>query len=412
MPDEHGEIAYSCDCTKKQAFTFTCIHIQFVEQYPMEFGNALFEGEEPTSFLIRQERKTWMFSIASQSGSSRHHSHKRVIVTLTGYDEWKCPSCVKKRYLSIPYPGAYFGRDCKHIAAAMDEYRLLFGSPDMNPFNPGMISARAAARSVSSARAVSHFQIPPPQWCRLPQEKHLPTVAFQGGRKLPALFNLDSNSQCSCGEIPQFREDVTVSNFFIYTSFMVITAEIETCYCPSCQNTRGRVGPDLREHGIFNWNNRFAFSHELMNSYTSHFTTSETPFYAFYQTIVNAYLCENSVISFCSERIFLCAWFAFVRLQTISSDMQCSQCGPNPAVVIADGISVSFPKQHRLAALQPPTVSDKSKAYVKLLRKPAKATCFVGPQKLRKRVLNALEEEDRSVGWDKLYDITQELVGP
>jgi hypothetical protein len=88
MPDEHGEIAYSCDCTKKQAFTFTCIHIQFVEQYPMEFGNALFEGEEPTSFLIRQERKTWMFSIASQSGSSRHHSHKRVIVTLTGYDEW------------------------------------------------------------------------------------------------------------------------------------------------------------------------------------------------------------------------------------------------------------------------------------------------------------------------------------
>src|SRR6202022_4320376 len=119
--------------------------------------------------------------------------------------------------------------------------RLLFGSPDMNPFNPGMISARAAARSVSSARAVSHFQIPPPQWCRLPQEKHLPTVAFQGGRKLPALFNLVRNSQCGGGELPQFREDVTVSNFYIYTSFMAITAETVPCYCLSHENTRGRV---------------------------------------------------------------------------------------------------------------------------------------------------------------------------
>jgi hypothetical protein len=233
---------------------------------------------------------------------------------------------------SSTYPLHYLvadsDRDCKHILAVIEEYTSLFSSPDLDPFSlQHSISANAATRHMStSTRSVSHLPIPPPEWCRLPQDGDLPTITFNGGRKLPQHFNLDSNSHCSCGGTPGSRQDVTVSNFLIYTSFMIINTSIETCYCESCENTRGRVGPDLHQHGLFNWNNRFAFSHELMNSYTSHFTTSETPFYAFYQTIVYTNLCERSDLPFCSERIFLSAWFAFVRLQSISSNMQCSQC--------------------------------------------------------------------------------------
>jgi hypothetical protein len=289
----------------------------------------------------------------------------------------------------------------------MEELKSYYG-PEVVSIDEAA-KAATAARNIPSVRSVSHLPIPPPEWCRLPRDKDLPSIPFQGGRNLPTKFDLDSNSWCSCGETT-ISDDVTVSNLIIYTSFMILNADIQTSYCISCSNTKGRIGPDLGVHGLFNWNNKIAFSHELMNSYTSQFTTSETPLYGFYQTVVHTYKNEGYATgAFCSERTFNSAWFAFASLQHIASNMQCSQCGPNPEVVIADGVSVSFPK-HRVETLQPPTMSDKTGALVRLPRKAIKATCFVGPYKLRTAIRKALDDEDLNAGKQKLIIILEAEV--
>jgi hypothetical protein len=70
--------------------------------------------------------------------------------------------------------------------------------------------------------------------------------------------------------------------------------------------------------------------------------------------------------------------------------MECSICGKNPAIIIADGVSISFPR-HKVINLKPPTVSDKTIACVKLPAKSIKQTCFVGNKKHRVAFQKALE---------------------
>ena len=91
--------------------------------------------------------------------------------------------------------------------------------------------------------------------------------------------------------------------------------------------------------------------------------------------------------------------------------MQCSQCGEDPAIVIADGISVSF-SWHRVESLRPPTVSDKLKALARLPWQGTKATCFIGPHKMRIVIQKALDEEDVKVGKSKLQSILKNKVIP
>jgi CxC4 like cysteine cluster associated with KDZ transposases len=145
-----------------------------------------------------------------------------------------------------------------------------------------------------------------------------------------------------------------------------------------------------------------------MNSYTSHFTLSETPIHAFFQTIKRAYVVEQCG-PFCSERTFLSAWFAFVRLQEIGSNMQCQQCGPEPSIIIADGISVSFPK-HRVETLCPPTVANKATDLIRIRSRTTKSTCFIGPFTLRTQIQHALDEDDLELGKAKLAQILKEKV--
>jgi len=292
-------------------------------------------------------------------------------------------------------------RNCRHIQTTKKEV----GRLDIFTSDPASKEMAAEAFAEETAkRAVSHLPISPPEWCRLPADNNeIPRVSFQGGRNLPSRFTLDSNSRCSCGET-ESSLPVTDSELIIYTSSGAIYKTVEKRYCPSCRNTKGCIGPDLREYGVFNWNNTIAFSHELMHSYTSQFTTSETPIFAFHQTVINTYLNERSPKALCSLRTFVLAYFAFARLVLISSKMECPQCGPNPPIVIADGVSISFPK-HRLESLKPPTISDKSKSHVRLPRQSTKSTCFIGSHKVRVSIQKALDEEKVHVGKSKLLSI-------
>jgi len=263
-----------------------------------------------------------------------------------------------------------------------------------------------ASRNISPTTTVSYLPIAPPEWCRLPQDQ--PCIPFYYDNKLPETFALDSESRCSCGGTT-WSDDITITNYTVYTVVTAMNLSIQTSYCPLCSNTKGRVGPDLGRHGILNWNNKIGFSHDLLDLYTHSFTTSETPFHAFHQTIRGLYERNQSPMPACSQRAFLCAWFAYVRLQQIGSNMQCSQCGPNPPTVIADGISISFAK-HRIQSLCPPTESDKLKAWVKLPRRSPKTTCFTGPRTIRISIQKALDNEDMQAGKEKLLSILQNMV--
>ena len=122
---------------------------------------------------------------------------------------------------------------------------------------------------------MSYKPIPPPAWLLLPGEQLL-EKSFHA-MDLPEIFKLDLSAHCSCGSNQGIN--LTVDDIVVFTTTTAILRKIETSYYISCSNKKGRAGSDLCEFGVFNWNNRVAFSHELMNEYTSRFTTSMTPFF-------------------------------------------------------------------------------------------------------------------------------------
>ena len=119
------------------------------------------------------------------------------------------------------------------------------------------------------------------------------------------------------------------------------------------------VGPDCNDLRLFNYNNRILLTHDLLNDYTSAYTTSETPFTAWVTVVARRYESQRSEHKFLSEPMFRAAWFAFVQLQYLDGDMECPHCGPSPENTIWDGVTLAFSQKHLLPSLQPPTtVSD------------------------------------------------------
>jgi hypothetical protein len=279
-------------------------------------------------------------------------------------------------------------RDCQHILVAQQEAKELELDVDDEDIIRNVATRLITSRSICNSHAVSYLPIPPPAWLQINGDQ-LKSRPFRGGIDLPETFYLDGACRCSCGSRLPGVEPM-LSDLLVFTSTTAIRKQIQTSYCLTCRYTKGRIGPDLGEFGLFNLNNKYAFSHELMNNYTSQFTTSITPFFAFHQTVVNTYLCEESPEPFVSLYIFCSAWFAFTRLQQLSTNMQCSRCGPNPQIVIADGVSISFPK-HRVSGLHPPTWRDSSTALVRLPKQQPRQTCYLGPYRVRLQFQKALE---------------------
>jgi len=298
-------------------------------------------------------------------------------------------------------------RNCRHIQTAKDA-----SDEDLSTTTLATNDAFSYAAGNAGRKAVSHLPIGPPSWCRIASDDpNIRQKPFRAGHNLPLLFSLDEDSRCNCGITVETTQllSVTESNVTVFTSYTAIESRVQTMYCSSCRNTRGCIGPDMGAYGVFNWNNRLAFSHELFDSLTSQFTTSETPLYAYHQTVKNTYISEESPIPLCAMRTFVLAYFAYIRLQRIATRMQCLQCGPDPPIVIADGIAVSFPK-HRVENLRPPTLSDKSKGHVRLPRDATRATCFIGPNKLRLAIAKTLDERLMDENAAALDKILQEKV--
>lgn len=142
----------------------------------------------------------------------------------------------------------------------------------------------------------------------------------------------------------------------IYTLTGAIHSSIELQACPQCEPARRRfIGPDAREFGLFNYNNRILFTHDLLEEYISAYTISETPFTAFVTEVSRRYKNYESSDPFIGEEMFRAVWFAFVELIRLEDDMKCPTCGPSPDDVIWDGVTLAFSRKHLLSSLEPPT---------------------------------------------------------
>ena len=291
-------------------------------------------------------------------------------------------------------------RDCRHIKACQTELKDLLNMPGL-PENCTTEEAAATitnsnTNSVPFMRCVSHLSIPPPTWCSLPNNVSCHYLPFHNGENLLLLLQLNAVSRCACGnDGPYNNGDIMGQPFTIYGSTLAIQRTIQTVYCRACPHSKGKIGPDLQEYSVFNYNNQWGFTYELLNGFTNRLTSQgETTFTAFHQGIVNAYLEEQSEFEFCEIKIFEHAWFGFVRLQELATNMQCSLCGPNPEVVIADGVAVSFPR-HRVMGLHPPTIPSPDVAHIKFNKMTTKCSSFPGPVSLQSQIHKALCESDR-----------------
>jgi hypothetical protein len=318
-------------------------------------------------------------------------------------------------------------RDCYHIQSAKKELvslsEALSGTgisvPSLNDpilLKRTLLTTLRTRQQVISQRAVSYLPIAAPRWCRLDRDrielsppwrvKHTSDEVYHGDQdqdttSQTVLFKLDETARCSCG----FKSDVYVDDTISVNPYVVFDCNegsrclIETAYCSDCSNTRGRIGPDLGKHGVFNWNNEFGFTHDLLNSFTSQFSTSETTFKAFWRTTIHCYTQKLSEFAFCGYDSFKDAWFEFIQVQEIQHSMRCPHCGPNPSVVIADGISLGF-ASHRVESLRPPTYATQS--YTVKIKAPKQSTVFRGPRKMLKQISTALKEKKVATRLERL----------
>lgn len=95
MVDTEGDMTTSCDC--HGAVGPTCLHRLVIERFHDQFEDPVLDGEEPSAFLIYYNHNglLYLFSVATKSGSARHHSHKRTIVTCNLSGKWGCKSCTR-----------------------------------------------------------------------------------------------------------------------------------------------------------------------------------------------------------------------------------------------------------------------------------------------------------------------------
>lgn len=140
-------------------------------------------------------------------------------------------------------------------------------------------------------------------------------------------------------------------------------AKVELQLCPRCPvESRRYIGPDLRELGVFNYNNSALFSHKLLNEYIIAFTGSETPMEAWVRHMSYRYTESIESIPFVGGGLFRAAWFAYARLLALEGDKHCPSCGPHPDNIIWDGVSIAFGRKHVNGGLEPPTLTNEDSA--------------------------------------------------
>jgi hypothetical protein len=220
------------------------------------------------------------------------------------------------------------------------------------------LTAPAVRRGGRDESPVSHLPILPPAWASLPTDAILYTRPLPLSIA-PSVILLNKDSICKCGTSYDPGQPSTEQPCTIYTLSKSYASRIELQICPSCKVGKRRgISPETRNLGLFNFNGRILVTHDLLDEYTSAYTSSETPFVAWVAVVARRYVIHSSGKSFLSEEMFRAVWFSYARLQQLEGDMQCPECGPSPETVIWDGVTLAFSRKHLLTSLRPPTTLD------------------------------------------------------
>ncbi|EJD39793.1 hypothetical protein AURDEDRAFT_19681, partial [Auricularia subglabra TFB-10046 SS5] len=198
----------------------------------------------------------------------------------------------------------------------------------------------------------------PPIWARLPEDE---VETFELVSPLPEVFKLGTDARCRCGSLPDPDAPVQTLSCILYDERMAFSARIEVRSCASCRiQSQSYAGPDLAKLGIFNFNNTRLYTHNLLNKYTSAMSSSETPFHAFQTQVSRDYLVSKSPLAFVCEQTFRLVYYAFSRIQKLGCQFAfvCGTCGPEPEVLLFDGVTAGYNAKFCTEALRPPTTID------------------------------------------------------
>ena len=215
----------------------------------------------------------------------------------------------------------------------------------------------------SPNHAISYLPVHPPSWASLPEDP-LTYPRAQPLRTVPSILKLNCKSRCCCYPTRSEYSPLRSSEQRLCTIYTLTGAHctlIELQPCPSCPRTLHRfIGPETRDLGIFNFNNRILFTHDLLDEYTSAYTSSETHFVGWVTTMSRRYTNHVSVRPFITEKMFRSVWFSYIQLQHLDVELQCPKCGLIPQDTIWDGVTLAFGRKHLLPSLCPPTISHKN----------------------------------------------------
>ncbi|KAF8062387.1 hypothetical protein FPV67DRAFT_1416127 [Lyophyllum atratum] len=295
-----------------------CVHQDFFNEFEVE-NPASYEGQKDDVILfcrdLRETDSVNLFSVASA----------------------KNPHLVKSRKI-VAYTGDDRGTGCWTCTA-----------------DSGNSCVAAHRANVQQIQPVSYLPIAIPTWAAIDSDVELYPQPLPI-TKSPEIIPLSPSSRCACGILFDPAKPTVTKNCLLYSLTEPLVCSIQLQKCQKC-NTRGNryIGPDSRQLGIFNYNNRLLFAHDLLDEYTMEYTSSETPFVAWVHVVSRRYAKYAQGATFVDEGTFRKVWFDYARLVNFSNDMACPKCGPCPSDVIWDGITLGFNQKHLLPTLYPPT---------------------------------------------------------
>ncbi|KAL0569082.1 hypothetical protein V5O48_012884 [Marasmius crinis-equi] len=373
---EGEDVHITCTCSDGEKHG-SCVHKRFLQLERMVFRVSY------EVFLTLDGRVVWFWR-EKENDDGRNHviwfnqfsvlvgDRERVglngqaMVTHLGSDMgsgiWKCSKCSGK---------------CAHTSAAHRFLDQVMGrdGEDAEGENNDDAIAMFEDKNMDvrpSENAISFLPVMPPRWAALPTDL-LHYARVQGNNGITSQICLTQANRSPCGreraELPD--QGVVVKPCTVYTITGRLTRDIELVPCPVCPSRKHCfIGPDPRNLGLFNFNNSVLFTHELLDDYTSRYTSSETPFAAFVEVMGRLY--EGRGESFVKEDLFWSVWFAYVNIQDFSYDMACGKCGDEPDCLIWDGVTLAFGQKHALDTLRPPTRMHESapKRYRQFPKKP------------------------------------------
>ncbi|EKM81329.1 hypothetical protein AGABI1DRAFT_37971 [Agaricus bisporus var. burnettii JB137-S8] len=393
-PSETGDLTAVCYCPSAKEKE-TCVHQRYLtEEGPLNAslpqGLHIFrlsyisssESKGPIEQVILFWRDVvedgWMnhFSVGIEGPTSS--AKNRVVVTYvgadTGFGNWRCSKDGTNGCAHVTKCQVYLGQ-------------LLTASHGVNDYSM-VITGDVPRPSQRFQVCISYLPIMVSDWARIPTDRILydepPPV-----EKVPNPIILIEHSRCSCGHPFHPESGVFEKECTVYTLIRPLITRIQLQKCPACNTIRyssKAIGPDCRELGIFNYNNTLLFSHDLLDEYTSAFTSSETPFSAWIKVVVRRYqkwsTPAGALPFFVDESVFRRVWFGYVGLLELSNDMVCPRCGPAPETVIWDGVTLGYGKKRVLNTIYPPT-SKHQDAISRDQRYP-KNQCLIQDLRLRK----------------------------